>query len=81
MTKMAKLLAEQGLIKVGKQIKADPRNLEDAQAFVDELRRAADIADERAMNVKLYQARQLRQNASAARRDADRIELTIREAK
>lgn len=67
----------QGVVLRGKRWVANPDNIPAARAFVAELRRRADEADRQAEATTAYKARILRQNARAARKDADRIEKTI----
>lgn len=67
----------QGVVPRGNKWVANPDNIPAARAFVAELRRRADEADHQAAATTEYKARLLRQNARAARRDADRIEATI----
>jgi len=72
-------LAQKGLLLKGKQVVADPANPEAARAFVASLRDEADKAEKEAVGQTESKARILQQNARAARRDADRIEGTIRQ--
>jgi len=66
-----------GLKLKGRRLVADPDNLPAAREFVANLRREAEKLDKEAGAATKAKGRKLRQNARAARRDADRIERTI----
>ena len=75
---MNNALSLHGLKLVGKHLVADGKNAAAAQAFVETLRASALECEQRAGSVTPSKARELQQNARAARRDADRIEASIR---
>ena len=66
-----------GIIKKGDKLIANPKNIPAARAFIAELRRLADEAEQQALASTESKARRLMQNARQARKDADNIEMTI----
>jgi len=70
-------LTENGLIIKNGRLCGDKRSPQKTLRFIAELRKRADDAEKKSLAVTEYKARVLKQNARAARREADRIESDL----
>lgn len=79
MSKVNAELSKYGLKLSGKQIIADNKHNDLTLKFIQSLLEKADQAEQQSKLEKPYKARLLMQNASAARKDAERIRNSMKE--